>query len=366
MVKKTISNFYTPPKNNTKFSEGNKSAGILDDFAVRKDIEVLQGNINDTPVLDTNIANKKYVDDQFPVTHASTTGQTTDDHHAQDHAAEHETGGGDTLELNKIPVTGDVDIGAYDLTATDVNATNIKVDHIGEKTAGHDIIVDNDMDIGDEIFKFSTGSIGEIYVGRFTMRGDVGCVFDDVDNNAQAYWGMGAFYPSFHPAGYTLGRSASRWGIVYCKSIDSSGDIYTTGAGDDLWLGNATQGSANFQAYADGHLICTTINATRIASATTTITASSDTTDVSGINTLFINITSDIVLGGLTGGVNGQVLNIAILGNFTNHVRLEHAEGVSNQDFINHTGLDEDIDHGGCIYVCNGSDWYDISHAKHV
>ncbi len=103
------------------------------------------------------------------------------------------------------------------------------------------------------------------------------------------------------------------------------------------------------------------------ASRTATITASSDTTNVSGINTLFINITGDIVLGGLIGGVNGQALNIVMLGNFVNHVRIEHMEGIGgSQDFVNHTGVDEDISHGGSIYVCNGTNWYDTSHARHV
>jgi len=106
----------------------------------------------------------------------------------------------------------------------------------------------------------------------------------------------------------------------------------------------------------------------RIASGTATITASSDTTDVSGINTLFINITGDIVLGGLVGGVDGQVIYIVAIGNFVNHFRLEHAEGIggNTQDFINHTAADEDISHGGCAYLCNGTNWYDISHARHV
>ena len=38
------------------------------------------------PTTDQEAATKKYVDDQLPVTHASTTGQTTDDHHAESHA----------------------------------------------------------------------------------------------------------------------------------------------------------------------------------------------------------------------------------------------------------------------------------------
>lgn len=104
-----------------------------------------------------------------------------------------------------------------------------------------------------------------------------------------------------------------------------------------------------------------------IKSGTLTITASSDILDVSGVNTVFINITGDIILGGLRGGVDGQVVNFAIIGNFTNHVRFEHAAGITDtQDFINHTTGNEDIDHGGCTYVCNGTNWYDISHARHV
>jgi len=105
-----------------------------------------------------------------------------------------------------------------------------------------------------------------------------------------------------------------------------------------------------------------------ITSGTVIKTVSSDDFDVSGVNTVFINITADIVLGGLVGGVDGQVVVFAFIGNFINHCRFEHAEGIggSTQDFINHTSADEDIDHGGCIYVCNGTNWYDVSHAKHV
>ena len=28
--------------------------------------------------------------------------------------------------------------------------------------------------------------------------------------------------------------------------------------------------------------------------------------------------------------------------------------------------LDEVIDAGGVVLMCDGSDWYDVSHAKHV
>lgn len=44
-------------------SELNKSAGILDDFAIRKNVATLGGTIEKVPVNDNDIANKKYVDD---------------------------------------------------------------------------------------------------------------------------------------------------------------------------------------------------------------------------------------------------------------------------------------------------------------
>ena len=40
----------------------NKSAGILDDFAVRKVVATKEGSITKTPVSDIDIVNKKYAD----------------------------------------------------------------------------------------------------------------------------------------------------------------------------------------------------------------------------------------------------------------------------------------------------------------
>ena len=104
-----------------------------------------------------------------------------------------------------------------------------------------------------------------------------------------------------------------------------------------------------------------------IATGTATITASADNTNVSGINTLFITTTAgNVVIGGFQGGVDGQVLYIARK-DATNDLTLEHAEGVGTQDIIMHEGSDETIDgYGGFVLICDGSDWYDCSHAKHV
>jgi len=45
------------------FIEGRKSAGILDDFAVRKNVATKEGTIEQVPTNDNHIVNKKYVDD---------------------------------------------------------------------------------------------------------------------------------------------------------------------------------------------------------------------------------------------------------------------------------------------------------------
>jgi len=58
-----IENIYNPQKSKTQFSEGQKSKGILDDYATRKSMNTREGTITKTPVADYDIANKKYVDD---------------------------------------------------------------------------------------------------------------------------------------------------------------------------------------------------------------------------------------------------------------------------------------------------------------
>ena len=63
----------------TKTKPTNKSAGILDDFAIRKNIATKEGTIEKVPVDDSDIANKKYVDDQAGgTTHAILSATHTD------------------------------------------------------------------------------------------------------------------------------------------------------------------------------------------------------------------------------------------------------------------------------------------------
>ena len=93
-----------------------------------------------------------------------------------------------------------------------------------------------------------------------------------------------------------------------------------------------------------------------------------DDLDVSGVSVVFIDTSSNnVTLGGTVGGVDGQVLHIAIHDS-TNTTTLEDVEGTGNQDFYLHAEADEVLTGmGGWIFVNhNGDHWYDISHAKHV
>ena len=109
----------------------------------------------------------------------------------------------------------------------------------------------------------------------------------------------------------------------------------------------------------------------RISSGTlmTDTTGPTDDLDVSGVNTVFIDATSNAVtIGGFVGGVNGQILHIVKCCATANNVTLEHNEGGGSQDIFLHAGADETLnaEYGGWTLVCNGSDWFDASHARHV
>lgn len=91
--------------------------------------------------------------------------------------------------------------------------------------------------------------------------------------------------------------------------------------------------------------------------------------DVSNVNILFLDCAAnDVVIGGFVGGVNGQNLDIARLCAGAHDATLEHNEGTGNQDIFLHKGADETLfgEYGGWNLVCDGSNWYDTSHAKHV
>jgi len=97
--------------------------------------------------------------------------------------------------------------------------------------------------------------------------------------------------------------------------------------------------------------------------------AQQDDVDVSNVNVLFIDCSGNaITISGFIGGVNGQRLYIARLCASANGITLMHNAGASVQEILLHRGLNEILlgEFGGWILVCNGTDWFDCSHAKHV
>ncbi len=94
-----------------------------------------------------------------------------------------------------------------------------------------------------------------------------------------------------------------------------------------------------------------------------------DNVDVADIGILFIDCSANnVTIGGFIGGIKGQHLHVVRLCAAVNDVTLEHNEGTGNQDIFLHRGADETLtgEYGGWTLACNGSNWFDVSHAKHV
>lgn len=94
-----------------------------------------------------------------------------------------------------------------------------------------------------------------------------------------------------------------------------------------------------------------------------------DNVDAADIGILFIDCSAnDVIIGGFVNGVKGQVLRVVKLCAAEFDMTLEHNEGTGNQDIFLHAGGDETLrgEYGGWTLVCNGSHWFDVSHAKHV
>ena len=221
------------------------------------------------------------------------------------------------------------------------------------------------------------------FVGRTVGNGlwdaaQIAAVVDAPANNQQGL----SFYTTPNADNLTKVFQISSVGTVYIKERTVAFDDQA--AWGQIWVKNddpntlwfTDDGGTDFN-IAPQHLLTTssptfaglTINGA-ISSATMTITESADDTDVSGVNTLFVNTTGgDVILGGLVGGVDGQKLSVIKIV-AVNDLILEHEEGIGGDtdDFFMHQIDDEIIDSGGVPLVFNGTTekWYDVSHAKHV
>ena len=94
----------------------------------------------------------------------------------------------------------------------------------------------------------------------------------------------------------------------------------------------------------------------------TTTAGPTDNLDVS--NTFMVScntVSNNITIGGLAGGVAGQVLHI-FKSHGNNNLILEHSEGGGSQDIYTLTAADETVvGYGGWTLVCDGTRWYTVS-----
>jgi len=179
--------------NNAVFYVDNAGNTVISGYL---DMNSNQINELTDPTLDQDAATKKYVDDQFPVTHASTTGRTTDDHHAETHTiVSHDTTATgaelDTLTDNSIVDTlhRHSELSASDGTpdpALSVDAAGNVLIGTGSPTVPLDIIRSSpQIRIGSSLTN-SVSKQGKIVLPHFTIaEEDVMGIFiiSDTDSN---------------------------------------------------------------------------------------------------------------------------------------------------------------------------------------
>jgi len=92
--------------------------------------------------------------------------------------------------------------------------------------------------------------------------------------------------------------------------------------------------------------------------------------DVIGLDILVFDCsTNDLTIGGLSGGIHGQVLHLVKECDSAHTVTLLHNDGSAAQKIFLHRGSDETLDteYGGWTLVyLTGIGWVDTSHARHV
>merc|ERR1712224_493812 len=163
--------------------------------------------------------------------------------------------------------------------------------------------------------------------------------------------------------------------------IDSNDVISETGLGSTVVSSSLTSvgtissgtwnGSQIASAYLDtdtAHLSTTqTFSGAKTFSATVDIdnsvtykhislTADSDDLDVSGCTVVECTPSGTDRLGGLTGGVQGQILYVLKVDSGLGRLIIEHNEGTGNQDIFTSSGADVMLSaRGGMTLYCNGT-----------
>ena len=109
-----------------------------------------------------------------------------------------------------------------------------------------------------------------------------------------------------------------------------------------------------------------------ISSAVLAVTSANDgTVAVGGINSIFIDASvAAVTINDFTGGVAGQVIYLVVkTPDASNAVTITDTSG-SNQELYLRSEADYVFavrERGGFVFICDGSNWYDVSHGpKHV
>ena len=92
---------------------------------------------------------------------------------------------------------------------------------------------------------------------------------------------------------------------------------------------------------------------------TNKVNADSDAADVTHCRTLFVDTSAaTVTLGGLSGGVSGQVLSI-VKTDASNNLVFEHQESSGTQKFYFEAAADRTITavKGSVTFVFDGTDW---------
>jgi hypothetical protein len=119
-------------------------------------------------------------------------------------------------------------------------------------------------DMNQNVLTTSTVSFNQLRLGDGSDGDSLIYFYEDGSVTGESiYWDDSSDY-------FAVSDMLAADGEIYAaNTISSAGDFYTNGAGDDLWLGTATQSSANFIAYADGDLYASGTSKLGIVNATT-------------------------------------------------------------------------------------------------
>jgi len=310
-----------------------KSSGILDDYAVRKDIATSQGTITKTPTADIDIANKKYVDD--------------------------EQGNHDIADHN-------------DTTATGAELNTLTDNSIANTLHRHSELVASDGAPDPAVTIAANGYMGVGIAAPLrvihTQNGSNAFRMDRTDLT------YGPWVLMIRNPGLVV---ASSWVFGPSNIGGSTGDAFSivdfgtavAGVGGTARLTvTKTTGNVGLSVN-DPHSRLEVNGAISSETSTFSTVGPTDNVDVAGVNTLFIDCSSNAVtIGGFSGGVAGQYLHVVRKCSTANNVTLENNEGGGSQDIFLHAGADETLngEYGGWILVCDGSDWFDCSHSRHV